>query len=151
MLGETYEYVSDDFKFLAEKVSHHPPVMAAFASGKSYEVFLDNLTKPKFWGKSVELLPHGTSRYLAKDLPLVHVKLIHQKEHYTWTKFTSAIRGVLSSNRSIEHYGVLRIQNHSTGHYCELYSKESGYFYSTQNEVEGTVFSADGVPQCHLT
>ena len=30
MLGETYELVTDTFKFLSEQVSHHPPVSAYF-------------------------------------------------------------------------------------------------------------------------
>ena len=28
MLGETYELVTEDFKFISEQVSHHPPVSA---------------------------------------------------------------------------------------------------------------------------
>lgn len=28
LLGETFEFVNDDFEYLAEQVSHHPPITA---------------------------------------------------------------------------------------------------------------------------
>lgn len=31
LLGETYEYIQDDLKFIAEQVCHHPPVSAFHA------------------------------------------------------------------------------------------------------------------------
>lgn len=34
ILGETYELVTDDYEFLAEQVSHHPPVSANYCKGK---------------------------------------------------------------------------------------------------------------------
>ena len=34
MLGETYEFVEDDKEFLAEQVSHHPPITASYCRGK---------------------------------------------------------------------------------------------------------------------
>jgi hypothetical protein len=33
LLGETYELITDDFQFLAEQVSHHPPVTAWYCKG----------------------------------------------------------------------------------------------------------------------
>ena len=34
LLGETFEYVTDDFEYLAEQVTHHPPVTACYCRGK---------------------------------------------------------------------------------------------------------------------
>ena len=34
LLGETYELVTDDFEYLAEQVSHHPPVTACYTRGR---------------------------------------------------------------------------------------------------------------------
>jgi hypothetical protein len=61
LLGETYEMIREDkgFKFVSEKVSHHPPIMASHAESAKYTVFQDNLVKTKFWGKSMELIPSG--------------------------------------------------------------------------------------------
>ena len=34
LLGETFEFVNDDFEYLAEQVTHHPPVTACYCRGK---------------------------------------------------------------------------------------------------------------------
>ena len=34
LLGETYELITDNFVFLAEQVSHHPPVSANYCKGR---------------------------------------------------------------------------------------------------------------------
>ena len=34
LLGETFEFVTDDFEYLAEQVTHHPPVTACYCRGK---------------------------------------------------------------------------------------------------------------------
>ena len=36
ILGETYEYKTENFEYLAEQVSHHPPVTAINCRGKKY-------------------------------------------------------------------------------------------------------------------
>jgi len=38
MLGETYELVTEDFRFFAEQVSHHPPISAFIQEGKGYRI-----------------------------------------------------------------------------------------------------------------
>ncbi|KAI9106236.1 Oxysterol-binding protein [Phlyctochytrium arcticum] len=136
LLGETYECVREDkgFKFVSEKVvSHHPPIMACHAESPNYVFYQDSQVKTKFWGKSMELIPLGT----------VHVVLPGVNEHYTWTKVTTCMRNVFSANRYLEHYGTMRITAHSTGHYCELSFKESGYFSSAKNEISGVIFNAN--------
>jgi oxysterol-binding protein-related protein 1/2 len=39
LLGETYELVTSDYKFIAEQVSHHPPVTAFNCNSEQYEVW----------------------------------------------------------------------------------------------------------------
>ncbi|TPX62431.1 hypothetical protein SpCBS45565_g07040 [Spizellomyces sp. 'palustris'] len=136
LLGETYECVREDkgFKFVSEKVSHHPPIMACHAESPNYIFFQDSQVKTKFWGKSMELIPTGT----------VHVAFPALGEHYTWTKVTTCMRNVFSSGRYLEHYGIMKITSHSSGHYCELSFKESGYFASAKNEVVGTICGPKG-------
>lgn len=48
MLGETYELVTEDFRFIAEQVSHHPPVSASYQEGKNYKLRSVMDTKSKF-------------------------------------------------------------------------------------------------------
>ncbi|KAI9008250.1 Oxysterol-binding protein-domain-containing protein [Gaertneriomyces semiglobifer] len=136
LLGETYECVREDkgFKFVSEKVSHHPPVMACHAESANYVFYQDSQVKTKFWGKSMELMSTGT----------VHLVFPQLNEHYTWTKVTTCMRNVFSSSRYLEHYGTMKIHALSSRHQCELQFKESGYFSSAKNEVVGTVFAPNG-------
>ena len=51
--GETYECIREDkgFRYIAEQVSHHPPVTACHAIGKNWTWSQDFRVKTKFWGK----------------------------------------------------------------------------------------------------
>ena len=48
MLGETYELVTEDFRFIAEQVSHHPPVSVYQCEGKDYSFRGSYDTKSQF-------------------------------------------------------------------------------------------------------
>lgn len=53
LLGETFEYQTKDFKFLAEQVSHHPPITAwqCESKDKKYKVWSQFETATKFTGQ----------------------------------------------------------------------------------------------------
>ena len=55
LLGETFEFVNDDFEYLAEQVTHHPPVTACFCRGKksNYIYQTNQKTNLKFTGKNL--------------------------------------------------------------------------------------------------
>jgi hypothetical protein len=57
---------------------------------------------------------------------------------------STSVRNVFSTGRYLEHHGNVQIQSISTGHYCQLNFKESGYFSSSNNQVEGDVFDSSG-------
>lgn len=59
MLGETFEDIR--FNFIAEKVCHVPPVMACHASGDGWTYDSVTQAKQKFWGRSLEIIPVGTT------------------------------------------------------------------------------------------
>lgn len=52
MLGETYELVTEDFRYFSEQVSHHPPVSAYYQEGRGYKLsgYLDTKSKFAFGG-----------------------------------------------------------------------------------------------------
>jgi oxysterol-binding protein-related protein 3/6/7 len=142
LLGETFEFNRPDrgFKFISEKVSHHPPIMACHAESSKYTFYQDSLLKTKFWGKSMELSSIGTAHIIFKEL----------NEHYVYNKVTTSMRNIFSSGRYLEHHGTLKITSKTTGHYCELNFKESGYFASSGNEVVGGIFCKQGKKQLSI-
>uniref|UniRef100_A0A4W3I0D5 Oxysterol-binding protein n=1 Tax=Callorhinchus milii TaxID=7868 RepID=A0A4W3I0D5_CALMI len=137
VLGETYECVREDkgFRFIAEQVSHHPPISACNAESKNFVFWQDVRWKNKFWGKSIEIVPIGT----------VHVTLPGYGDHYEWSKVTSCIHNILSGQRWIEHYGEILIKNRNSSIcQCKLTFVKAKYWNSNVNEVEGTIMDQYG-------
>ena len=102
LLGETYELVRPDkgWKYVAEQVSHHPPISSTHCQSKSFvheQVFH---AKIKFWGKSMEVHPEGYTR----------VTLPKYNETYQWNKIVMYVHNVMGASRKIEHYGEITIR-----------------------------------------
>ncbi|XP_017282078.1 oxysterol-binding protein-related protein 3 isoform X3 [Kryptolebias marmoratus] len=137
VLGETYECDRPDkgFRFVAEQVSHHPPISACHAESKNFVFWQDVRCKNKFWGKSMEIVPVGST----------HVTLPRFGDHYEWNKVTSCIHNILSGQRWIEHYGEIAIKNsNSDTCQCKITFVKAKYWNSSVNEVEGTITDNKG-------
>ncbi|CAI9623803.1 unnamed protein product [Staurois parvus] len=137
VLGETYECISEErgFRFIAEQVSHHPPVSACHADSDKYMLYQDIRWKNKFWGKSMEIVPVGTT----------HLILPGFGDHYEWNKVTSCIHNILSGQRWIEHYGEIIIKNMKNDHcHCKVTFIKAKYWNPNVHEIEGTVMDRDG-------
>ncbi|XP_053266595.1 oxysterol-binding protein-related protein 3 isoform X7 [Podarcis raffonei] len=137
VLGETYECIREDkgFQFFAEQVSHHPPISACHAESDNFVFWQDIRWKNKFWGKSMEIVPVGTT----------HVILPAYNDHYEWNKVTSCIHNILSGQRWIEHYGEIIIKNlndHSC--LCKLTFVKTKYWNHNVHEIEGNVLDKNG-------
>ncbi|CAL9691072.1 unnamed protein product [Knipowitschia caucasica] len=137
VLGETYECDRPDrgFRCIAEQVSHHPPVSACHADSRNFTFWQDMRWKNKFWGKSMEIVPMGTT----------HVTLPEFGDHYEWSKVTSCIHNILSGQRWIEHYGEMTIRNSTSNEaQCKVTFVKAKSWGSTVNEVEAVVTDGGG-------
>ncbi|XP_042151205.1 oxysterol-binding protein-related protein 3 isoform X2 [Oncorhynchus tshawytscha] len=137
ILGETYECDRPDkgFRFIAEQVSHHPPVSACHCDSNNFTFWQDVQWKNKFWGKSMEIVRIGTT----------HVTLPAFGDHYEWNKVTSCIHNILSGQRWIEHYGEMSIKNTSSDAcQCKVTFVKARSWSSTVNEIEGMVTDTGG-------
>ncbi|PWA00808.1 hypothetical protein BB558_003118 [Smittium angustum] len=133
MLGETYEFVRPDlgFRFISEKVSHHPMVVACHADSPNYSFWQDSNIKTRFWGRSLEL----------SQTSLVHIDLPATGDHYTYSKGSTLIKGILSGNRTIEFSGTITVTNHTTGDVATITFKESTMFSDSNDIVDGIIVS----------
>lgn len=137
VLGETYECIREDkgFHFFSEQVSHHPPISACHAESGNFVFWQDVRWKNKFWGKSMEIVPIGTT----------HVTLPVFGDHFEWNKVTSCIHNILSGQRWIEHYGEIVIKNvNDDSCYCKVNFIKAKYWSANAREIEGTVFDKSG-------
>ncbi|KAF8633976.1 hypothetical protein AX15_001154 [Amanita polypyramis BW_CC] len=128
MLGETFEDIR--MNFIAEKVRHNPLEIAYHASGGGWKLTATSCGRTKFWGKSLEIIPLGTT----------HLKI--GESHYTWKKPSSFIRNLVVGTKYLEHCGKLTIEDISDGTRAVLEFKQNGY-WGAANVVSGVVYSND--------
>ncbi|KAG0370600.1 Oxysterol-binding protein-domain-containing protein [Gamsiella multidivaricata] len=153
LLGETYEYCREDkqFRYISEQVSHHPPISACYCDSPNYNFYAEVDVKSKFWGKSFEVMPKGTSHVELKvpkafaegqqellDDPEDETKFI---EHYSWKKVTTCVQNLIVGTPWIDNYGDMIITNHRTGETCQLTFKARGWRGKDAYEIRG--FAAD--------
>ncbi|KAM6450800.1 oxysterol-binding protein-related protein 3 isoform 3-T6 [Liasis olivaceus] len=137
VLGETYESIREDkgFRFFSEQVSHHPAISACHAESDNFVFWQDIRWKNKFWGKSIEIVPIGTT----------HVILPGYRDHYEWNKVTSCIHNILNGQRWIEHYGEIIIKNlNDDSCHCKLTFVKTKYWNRSVHEIEGSVLDKNG-------
>jgi oxysterol-binding protein 1 len=103
LLGETYElvHVEKGFRFIAEKVSHHPTIIAAAAEGRGWRLEADADVKSRFWGRSIELKPEGVLKLTFTD----------ENDVYAWNKVTTSINNLILGKIYVDHGGIMRIRN----------------------------------------
>ncbi|KAH7883783.1 Oxysterol-binding protein-domain-containing protein [Phlebopus sp. FC_14] len=138
MLAETFEDVR--MKFIAEKVSHNPVVIAYHAEGDGWELGATSAGKTKFWGassgKSLEIIPLGTAFLQIGDDRFEN-------------KPSSFMRNLMMGAKYLEHCGKMTISNTTSGTSCILDFKQTGY-WGASNEVVGTVLSPSGEERARI-
>ncbi|KAK4701955.1 oxysterol-binding protein-related protein 3/6/7, partial [Phenoliferia sp. Uapishka_3] len=147
LLGETYECIRPDkgFKFVSEKVSHHPPVLSFHTEGRGWLV--DGYVAPsqKFWGRSMEIFMHGDYKVSFPDSGDVYS--IKRP-----SSFVFAARNLVAGTKYLEVVGDLVVTNESTGAKSVVNFKEGSTWggASTRNKIEGKVFDPNGTPHTEL-
>eukprot|EP00917_Polyrhabdina_sp_WS-2016_P025249 GHVP01054383.1.p1 GENE.GHVP01054383.1~~GHVP01054383.1.p1 ORF type:complete len:657 (-),score=122.07 GHVP01054383.1:9-1979(-) len=112
LLGETYEYtdVENGFSYIAEQVSHHPPICATHCESDSYITWGEINIESGFNGSSASVTPKGYT----------HVYLKKTNEHYSWRKVKTSVNNIIFGKMWIEHKGKMEIINHKSGDVCQL-------------------------------
>ncbi|CAF0929211.1 unnamed protein product [Adineta ricciae] len=134
LLGETYECIRDDkgWKFIAEQVSHHPPISVCTCDSPNFIYSQKLQVKIKFWGKSMEIFPDSKNVLFFPKY----------NETITWNKCKMCIHNVLSSERWIDHYGDVLVES-SLGAKARISFIQSDY-RTRLNNVAGDIEDAQG-------
>ncbi|KAF5750936.1 oxysterol-binding protein-related protein 3A [Tripterygium wilfordii] len=142
ILGETYEMVNHGgVAFLAEQVSHHPPIGAAHAENDHFTYDLTSKVRTKFLGNSVEIYPLGRTRVTLKRDGVV-LDLVPPP-----TKVSNLIFG----RTWIDSPGEMIMTNLTTGDKVVLYFQPCGWFGAGRYEVDGYVYNAAEEPKILIT
>ena len=109
MLGETYELVTEDFRWVSEQVSHHPPVSAYYQEGKNYKIngFFDTKSSFGFGG--------------GKGVMVVNCLGFQDYYYENFEETISIGRPVVYANNIVlgtlyvDYQGEVKVMNHRTG------------------------------------
>uniref|UniRef100_A0A2P2LDM3 Oxysterol binding protein n=3 Tax=Rhizophora mucronata TaxID=61149 RepID=A0A2P2LDM3_RHIMU len=142
ILGETYEMVNHgDLTFIAEQVSHHPPISSGHAENEHFTYDITSKVKTKFLGNSIEVYPLGRTRVTLKRDGTV-LDLVPPA-----TKVSNLIFG----RTWIDSPGEMVLTNMTTGDKVVLYFQPCGWFGAGRYEVDGYVYNANEEPKILMT
>jgi hypothetical protein len=145
LLGETFEYVTKDFSFLSEQVTHHPPVTANYCrSNKGLYTLVNNQkTNTKFNGKYMGLvqqfrtyieLDKFNERY-EMEMPVMSAHNLVIGKLYVDIGDQMTVRKVTLRDGSM---------NQGRDETCILNFHRSGFFAKQEFKLDGEVTISDG-------
>ncbi|KAG2690575.1 hypothetical protein I3760_09G193700 [Carya illinoinensis] len=142
ILGETYEMVNHGgITFIAEQVSHHPPISAGHAENEHFIYDITSKVKTKFLGNSLDIYPLGRTRVTLKRDGVV-LGLVPPP-----TKVNNLIFG----RTWVDSPGEMILTNFTTGDKVVLYFQPCGWFGAGRYEVDGYVYNAAEEPKILMT
>ncbi|KAG2552966.1 hypothetical protein PVAP13_9KG493000 [Panicum virgatum] len=142
ILGETYEMVNHQgITFLAEQVSHHPPMGVAHCENEHFTYDITSKLKTKFLGNSVEVYPVGRTRVTLKKSGIV----------FDLVPPLTKINNLIFGRTWIDSPGEMVMTNLTTGDKVVLYFQPCGWFGAGRYEVDGYVYSAQEEPKIMIT
>ncbi|KAK6126008.1 hypothetical protein DH2020_040235 [Rehmannia glutinosa] len=142
ILGETYEMVNHcGITFIAEQVSHHPPMSAAHAENEHFVYDITSKLKTKFLGNSVDIYPVGRTRLTLKKAGVV-LDLVPPP---------SKANNIIFGRTWVDSPGEMILTNLTTGDKVVLYFQPCGWFGAGRYEVDGYVYNAEEEPKFLMT
>ncbi|KAH7926205.1 Oxysterol-binding protein [Leucogyrophana mollusca] len=138
VLGEffrcRYDYANGTQGFyVAEQVSHHPPISAFFYISPANRVCIIGELRPKskFLGNSVSTTMEGENRIRLLGVP--------EDGEYVVTMPNMYARGILFGKMVLELGDTCTAKNEKHGLFCDLEFKTKGFFSGTYNAIAGRV------------
>lgn len=136
MLGETYELVMDDFKFVSEQVSHHPPISAFHVEGERFVVTGQVEQESKFSKSS----PSGTMHVKPSACSLQNYILEQYGDFITVSKPDIKIHNIIFGTMYADLCGTIESKNHKTGERATVKLIAKG----AKSKIEGAVHDPQG-------
>uniref|UniRef100_A0A915Q150 Oxysterol-binding protein n=1 Tax=Setaria digitata TaxID=48799 RepID=A0A915Q150_9BILA len=136
ILGETFrckwEHPDNSTSYyIAEQVSHHPPVSALFLTNRKagFNIAGTILAKSKYYGNSLSAMMIGD----------VRITLLQRGETYIATLPYANCKGIMIGTLSMEYGGQVRIECNRTDYVCELNFKLKPFIGGTVNLITGDI------------
>ncbi|KDO51159.1 hypothetical protein CISIN_1g012776mg [Citrus sinensis] len=142
VLGETFEMVNHGgVTFIAEQVSHHPPMSAGHAENEHFIYDVTSKLRTKFLGNSIDVYPVGRTRVTLKRDGVV-LDLVPPP---------TKVHNLIFGRTWIDSPGDMVMTNLTTGDKVVLYFQPCGWFGAGRYEVDGYVYDAAEQPKILMT
>ncbi|XP_042431636.1 oxysterol-binding protein-related protein 1B-like isoform X1 [Zingiber officinale] len=140
LLGETYEaeFPEKGVRFISEKVSHHPMLIACHCEGRGWKFWGDSNLKSKFWGQSIQLDPVGILTLEFDD-----------GEIFQWSKVTTTIYNLIVGKVYCNHHGTMNIRGNKEFS-CTLKLREQTLLDCSPRQVQGYIEDTKGLKVASL-
>lgn len=138
LLYETYEYDHEledgtRVKALAQQVSHHPPITAAYSECENFIYNGSVNPKIKFWGRSIEVQPDGQCRIYLK----------RHNESYLFKSVSCCVNNIIVGKLWFEHFGPLDVKCAESKTHASLMFKQAGWFSNDLHRFDGFISKTD--------
>ncbi|CAI5757426.1 unnamed protein product [Candida verbasci] len=148
LLGETFEYARPDqnFRLFVEQVSHHPPISACRAESPKWDYYGENAVDSKFYGRSFDFKHLGKMFCVIRpDNGVVDKDGQSQVEElYSWKKVNTSVVGIMLGNPTVDNYGKMVVENHTTGDSIVVDMKQRGWRASSAYQLSGQALDKNG-------
>lgn len=143
ILGETFELqIGQGVKYVAEQVSHHPPICAAYAENASFKYQLVSAPTTRFLGNSLEVNPLGRTRISLNG---------HNDETYTVVPPNAMVHNIVIGRTWLDVFGPHTVNCPSTGAKCILNFTPCGWFGYGRYEYLGFIEDKDGKKRIRIS
>ena len=140
LLGETFEFIKPGkYAYLAEQVSHHPPITAYYIRGESgYLRYSTCRLKTKF----------ARATLVFGNMYKEYIELLPHNEKFLFVPPSSGIHNLIIGSPYLEPNTKAYIRNMACPNeqYVELDFPKRGWTQDSYFRVAGTVYSSQGVP-----
>lgn len=137
MLGEFFRCKwkfsdSSESFYVAEQVSHHPPISAFFYCNPHHKIMINGEIRPRsrFLGNSAATIMNGGTRIIFTD---------RLEEEYIITMPNVYARGILFGTMTMELGDNATFTCEKTGYSCDLEFTTKGYFSGQYNGIKGKI------------
>lgn len=135
ILGETFELdVGNGVRYVAEQVSHHPPIAACHAENANFFYDLVSAPTTRFLGNSLEVYPYGRTR----------ITLRAHDEVYSQVPPNAMVHNIVIGRTWVDAFGPLTITCPKSGMKCVLDFKPCGWFGYGRYEFSGFIVDSAG-------
>ena len=117
LLGETWEYIKDDFKYIAEQVSHHPPITAYIGETPNYKTYGDCKVKTSL----------SLSGFNVVNLSEYFIEFNDNNDKFVFTRPKCIVKNLVMGTMYNYVYHNLSGRNLRTGDKINIVFKDKGW------------------------